>query len=150
MNKYLAGFAAGFLATLILALLMALKQHWGLMPGFDVIEDINEFFGSDYVVLGWVVHFILGTFIWGGVFAILLPVLLGPYWLKGLIYGILAWLLMMVGYMPMMEHGLFATELGLHVLIASLLLHLIYGLVLGLVYGWLPRKDKNRPLQQTV
>ncbi len=142
MNKYLVGFIAGFISTAVLSLLMMLKAQMGLMPQFNVIRDFNQFFGAETPIVGWLIHFILGTFIWGGVFALFVPVLKGAYWLRGISFGVIAWLLMMVAYMPVMTHGFFAVELGVQVMIATLVLHIIYGFVLGLTYGLLPRKIK--------
>lgn len=139
MNKYLAGFIAGFIATAVLSLLMMLKAQMGLMPQFNVVQDINLFFGAEIVLVGWIVHFLLGTFIWGGLFVLLSSVLIGAYWIRGICFGIIAWLLMMVGYMPVMDHGVFAVALGMPIMIATLVLHIIYGFVLGLIYGFLPK-----------
>lgn len=50
-------------------------------------------------------------------------------------FGVIAWLAMMIVFMPLAGHGFFAMRLGLMAAVATLLLHLIYGLVLGLVYG---------------
>lgn len=141
MNKYIAGFIAGFLATLILSFLMFLKAQVGLMPEFNVIRDINEFAGAETHAIGWIVHFLLGTFVWGEIFVLLLPVLKGTDWLRGIYFGLIAWALMMVGYMPLMGHGLFASELGLLIMLATLLLHILYGFVLGLAYGFLPKRS---------
>ncbi|QBR83469.1 hypothetical protein E3983_03270 [Legionella israelensis] len=140
MNKYLAGFIAGFVATVVLSVLMMLKEQMGLMPQFNVIQDFNQFFGTENVLVGWILHFGLGTFIWGGIFVILVPALKGSYWLRGIYFGIIAWFLMMIGYMPVMAHGFFGMNLGLQVIIATLVLHIIYGFVLGLTYGAFPKK----------
>ncbi|WP_133130760.1 DUF6789 family protein [Legionella yabuuchiae] len=140
MNKYLVGFISGFIATAVLSLLMMLKAQMGLMPQFNVIRDFNQFLGSETPIVGWIIHFLLGSFIWGVLFALLAPALMGAYWLRGISFGIIAWLLMMFGYMPVMDHGFFAAELGVQVIIATLVLHIIYGFVLGLAYGLMPKK----------
>ena len=140
MNKYFVGFLAGFIATTILSLLMILKEQMGLMPQLNVIRDFNQYLGAATPILGWIIHFILGTLVWGCLFVLLSPALNGPYWLKGIYFGIIAWLLMMVGYMPVMDHGFFAANLGVQITIATLVLHLVYGFVLGLIYGLIPKE----------
>jgi len=140
MNKYLRGIIAGLIATIFLSLLMLLKAEMGLMPQFDVIGDLSQFFAVENRIVGWIIHFIMGSVIWALIFVFIVTFLKGPYWIRGLFFGVLAWLLMMLVYMPVMGHGLFAVNLGTQVMIATLVLHLIYGIVLGLVYGWFPRK----------
>jgi len=140
MNKYLIGFIAGFIATVILSLLMMLKAQMGLMPEFNVISDFSQFFKTESPIVGWIIHFIIGSIIWGGLFALFLPFLKGAFWIKGIFFGIIAWLLMMVAYMPVMGHRTFAIELGVQVIMATLVLHIIYGFVLGLSYGFLSKK----------
>lgn len=141
MNKYIVGFISGFVATVILSVLMIMKAKIGLMPQFNVIRDFTLFFGATTPMVGWILHFILGTFLWGGIFAFLVSSLQGAFWLRGVLFGIGAWLLMMVAFMPVMQHGFFAIQLGFPVVIATLVLHLIYGFFLGLIYGWLPKID---------
>lgn len=135
MFDWIMGFISGLIATIIISGLMILKSHLGLLPELNVIQDFNLFFGSESLILAWSLHILIGTFIWGGLFVFMLPVLVGDYWFKGLLFSLIGWLFMMVGYMPVMEHGLFAQDLGLHVLFATLILHLIYGLILGLFFG---------------
>src|SRR6516164_4136093 len=55
--------------------------------------------------------------------------------LNGILFRIGAWILMMVLVMPMAGAGLFGMALGIMVPIATLVLHLIYGAVLGGTYG---------------
>jgi hypothetical protein len=73
------------------------------------------------------------------------------YWLKGLVFGVFAWLLMMVLFMPLAKAGWFGTKLGTTAAVVTLGMHLIYGLVLGVTYGmltaWFPAKpsEPSRP-----
>ena len=60
---------------------------------------------------------------------------------KGLIFGALAWLAMMIIFTPLAGHGLFALSVGPQATVATLALHLIYGAVLGGVYGLLATKQ---------
>jgi hypothetical protein len=44
----------------------------------------------------------IGAVIWGGAFALLEPRLPGgDFWVKGVVFGVGAWLIMMVAMMPM-------------------------------------------------
>ncbi|MEO8537343.1 MAG: DUF6789 family protein, partial [Betaproteobacteria bacterium] len=49
--------------------------------------------------------------------------------------GVGAWFLMMVIVMPMAGTGVFGLDLGMMAPVMTLILHLIYGAVLGGVYG---------------
>jgi hypothetical protein len=80
-------------------------------------------------------HFALGTVAWGIIYAALQASLPGAPVVKGLIFGALAWLVMMIIFMPLAGHGLFALSLGPQATVATLVLHLIYGAVLGVAYA---------------
>ncbi len=129
------GMVAGFVATLVLSALMVMKSMMGLMPELDVIAMLSKMMGSS-LSMGWVAHFVIGTIVWGGLFAWLAPYLtVGSYWLKGVLFGIVAWLMMMIAVMPMAGAGLFGMTFGIMAPIMTLVLHIIFGAVLGVVYA---------------
>ena len=59
----------------------------------------------------------------------------GSHSVKGIVFGVGAWLLMMIVVMPMAGAGLFGMNLGIMAPIMTFILHVIYGAVLGAVYG---------------
>lgn len=128
------GIAAGFAATIVLSAIMVAKQAMNVMPELDPIQMISGMFESPRAV-GWLVHFAIGTLLWGMLFAWLAPHLPGPMWLRGVIFGAGAWLVMMVVMMPMAGAGLFGLKMGAMAPVATLMLHGIFGAVLGAVYG---------------
>ena len=135
-----AGLIAGFMATVALSILMIAKSAMGLMPQLNPFEDnvhvAHVLTGLTLPLpFGWLAHFFLGTVIWGLLYAALHASLPGAPVVKGLIFGVLAWLAMMIVFMPLGGHGLFALSLGPQALIATLVLHLVYGAVLGVVYA---------------
>jgi len=135
-----AGLIAGFIATVALSIFMIAKGAMGLMPQLNPIEDIvhvAQVVTSLNLPLpfGWVGHFFLGTVIWGLIYAALHASVPGAPVVKGLIFGALAWLAMMILFMPLAGHGLFALSLGPQAAVATLVLHLVYGAVLGVVYA---------------
>jgi hypothetical protein len=98
--------------------------------------------------VAWFVHFIVGVGLWGVGFAALSPHLPGPHWARGLMFGVLAWLAMMIVFLPAAGMPVFAQGLGTTIPIVSLALHLIYGAVLGesyhLLLHYLPSEvDEN-------
>jgi hypothetical protein len=135
-----AGLIAGFIATVALSIFMIAKSAMGLMAQLNPIEDIvhvaQVLTSLDLSLpFGWVGHFFLGTVIWGLIYAALHATLPSAPVVKGLIFGALAWLAMMILFMPLAGHGLFALSLGPQAVVATLVLHLVYGAVLGVVYA---------------
>ena len=135
-----AGLIAGFIATVVLSILMVAKSSMGLMPQLNPIEDIVQvahlLTGMTLPLpFGWIGHFLLGTVVWGIIYAALQASLPGAPIVKGLFFGALAWLAMMIIFTPLAGHGVFALSLGPQATVATLVLRLVYGAVLGVVYA---------------
>jgi uncharacterized membrane protein YagU involved in acid resistance len=135
-----AGLIAGFIATVVLSIFMIAKSSVGLLPQLTPIEDIvhvaDRLTGMTLPLpFGWIGHFVIGTVVWGIIYVALQASLPGAPVVKGLIFGALAWLAMMIFFMPLAGHGLFALSLGPPATVATLVLHLIYGAVLGVAYA---------------
>ena len=141
MTNLKEGFVAGFVATIVLSALMIMKQMMGLMPELDIAKMLAGIVGAPTPIVGWVIHFIIGTFIWGGLFTVFDARLPGGHVINGMIFGTLAWVLMMVIAMPMAGAGPFGLNLGIMAPVMTLVLHLVYGAVLGWVYGALLRRS---------
>jgi len=131
------GIVAGFVATVVLSAMMLMKQSMGLMPELDPIGMISAMAGASSPAVGWISHFVIGSVGWGVGFAIVSPYLPGPYWLRGAIFAVGAWLMMMIVMMPMAGAGLFGLGLSMMAPVAALVLHIVFGLVLGGIYGLL-------------
>lgn len=130
------GMVAGVVATVVLSALMIMKSMMGLMPALNVIAMLSKMMGTSLPAAGWVAHFVIGTAVWGGMFAWLDPHLPGgSHWLKGIVFGVGAWSLMMIAVMPMAGAGLFGAHFGMMAPVMTLVLHIIFGAVLGAVYG---------------
>ncbi len=142
------GMAAGFVATVLLSILMVMKGTMGLMPQLDVIRMIAGMTGMS-AALAWGVHFLLGTVIWGGLFAWINHAIPGDtQWLRGIIFGVGAWLAMMVLVMPAAGQGLFGLQLGIMAPVMTLILHVIYGAVLGATYGGVVGLEAETPAER--
>lgn len=139
MDRIFKGMIAGFVATVVLSGMMLMKTALGLMPQLDVIAMLSRMLGApDAPAVGWAAHFLIGSLLWGGLFGWLADRLPGAsYWIRGMVLGVAAWVLMMVLVMPMAGAGLFAVGLGIMAPIATLVLHLVFGAVLGGVFGTL-------------
>lgn len=137
MQHVSKGILAGFVATLVLSALMFVKSMMGVMPELDIAKMISGMMGMPNTpLIGWAVHFMIGTILYGIAIAILDTSLPGASHVShGVIIGAIGWLVMMVMLMPMAGDGLFGIKLGIMAPVMTLVLHLIFGAVLGWVYG---------------
>ncbi|MEX2500606.1 MAG: DUF6789 family protein [Wenzhouxiangellaceae bacterium] len=134
MNNNVRGIIAGLVATVVLSVLMVVKGMMGVMPDLNVITMLASKMGGN-MVMGWAAHFVIGVLVYGLAFANLRGVLPGgSNTVKGMVLGIMGWLVMMLAIMPMMGAGIFAMNMGMMAAVATLVLHIIFGLVLGLTY----------------
>ncbi|MET4129830.1 DUF6789 family protein [Roseovarius sp. MBR-6] len=136
MTPLTAGIAAGLIATGVLSLLMIVKGMMGVMPDLNVIAMLAATMGTG-AAMGWVAHVVIGIG-YGVVFSRLSQGGdVNKAALKGIVLGIVGWAAMMTLLMPMMGKGLFGVEMASDLLIvplATLMLHVIFGAVLGATY----------------
>lgn len=147
MSNPMRGAAAGFIASLVLAGIFLFESSYGVMPEVNVFRLLVNLGGGNLgQTSAWADHFIVGTLIWGLMFGMAEPLTARPArWLKGMIFGILAWLIMMLTLMPLAGFGFFGMKLGSSVPAGMLVLHLIFGAVLGASYGLLTALFPERP-----
>jgi len=76
------------------------------------------------------------------------PSMGGPGWLRGMVFALAPWLLSILVFFPIMDAGILGKDLGAGPLpvIGNLLLHLVYGAVLGSLFAvdlesWLDDSD---------
>lgn len=134
MGQIGKGIVAGFIATVVLSIIMVIKAFMHILPAFNSVEMIHGLTGGP-LIMGWVGHFVIGALVWGTLFALLFGVLPGRNAIaKALGFSVLAWLAMMLVFMPVAGAGFFGLAIGLPVVIATLVLHLIWGVALGASY----------------
>ncbi len=137
MNKLVMGMLAGFAASVVLSVIMLVKGMMGIMPDLNVIDMLAGQMNSG-PLLGWIAHFMIGIIGYGLVYALVFAShATGGHPTRGMLLGLSGWLLMMVMLMPMMGAGIFGLQMpsGIMVPVATLILHLIFGLTLGLSYA---------------
>jgi len=127
---------AGAIGTAAMSAVMVVKAAMGVMPDLNAIHMMAKMAsGMTGMAVpaagGWVMHFLIGTVVWGGLFGLIHDRLPGSTVARGVGLAVGAWLLMMVAVMPMAGAGLFGLKLGIMAPMATLMLHLIYGVVLG-------------------
>jgi len=129
------GMIAGFAATIVLSIIMIAKGMMGLMPELNVISMLSAMMHTKPVI-GWAVHFMIGVIGWGVGFAAVFNGLPGnSSVMKGIGFAVAAWLMMMLVVMPIAGAGLFGLNMGMMAPAMTLMLHAIFGAVLGLVFG---------------
>ena len=139
MSNVKAGLIAGFVSTVVLSAMMMAKTMMGVMPELDVIHMLSAMMGAP-AAIGWIGHFMIGTLAWGGGFAVLYGLIPGSgAMLKGILFGMAAWLGMMIMVMPMAGAGFFGMSFGIMAPMMTLVLHVIFGAVLGAVYQTLSK-----------
>lgn len=134
------GILAGLAATIALSFLMYLKGMMGLMPELNVIFMLGVMaearMGLGGPAVGWALHFMIGAVLFGAIFHQLNEKLPGDSQIKkGMVFGVAAWLVMMIAVMPMAGAGMFGMALGMMAPVMTLMLHLIFGAVLGYAYN---------------
>ncbi len=128
------GILGGLAGTAVMSALMLMKSAMGVMPQLDVIHMLSGMMGVS-AAMAWVIHFMIGA-VWGALFALSYRAIPGGgSVVKGMLFGTGAWLLMMVMVMPMAGAGFFGMNLGVMAPMMTLVLHIIFGAVMGLVYG---------------
>ena len=137
MRRITKGFLAAAAATSVLSALMVMKQMMGLMPQLDLPKMIAGMMGApDTPMIAWAVHVMIGIVGYGLAIALLDSRLPGKSsLLHGVLLGLAGWLVMMIMLMPMAGAGLFGMALGMMAPMMTLVLHLIFGAVLGWTYG---------------
>jgi len=92
--------------------------------------------GLDDVYLAAGIYF-AGGLLWAVLYTLVEPHLPGPAWQRGVLFAMLPALVSLVVVLPLLGGGLFGLSLGAGPLpaIGNVLLHVIYGAILGVVYG---------------
>src|SRR5262249_21954888 len=82
--------------------------------------------------------FFAGGLLWALLYALVLePRLHGPAWRRGIEFAVLPWLVSLLIFIPLLGGGFLGLSLGAGPLpiIGNLILHVLYGAVLGVVWG---------------
>ena len=149
MKNFPKAVVAALIATIVLSLLFVMKDVMGIMPQLNLPRMIAGMMGMpDAPIAGWAVHFFIGVVVYGVALALLDEHLPGNSKIgHGVLLATVGWLMMMVVLMPMAGAGLFGLNLGISAPIMTLMLHLIFGAVLGAYYGHALARQASIPLR---
>jgi hypothetical protein len=132
MDKIGRGIIAGFLATFALSAVL------------DPMATLARTAGVLSPVMGWMLHFMVGTLLWGAGFALVHDRMRGPSWLRGIFFGVGAWLAVVIVAVVMAQFRLFRFDLTVTTPAAMLGIHMVFGALLGFVYDQLGAADDAR------
>jgi len=122
---------AGVIGTLAMTALLIAAPMMELPP-MNVGAMLGSVMGGS-LVIGWMAHFVIGivlALVYALLFVNRLP---GRGFVRGAAYGVVPWLVAQLLVMPTMGAGFFS---GSFIIAAgSLMGHLVYGAVLGAIYG---------------
>jgi uncharacterized membrane protein YagU involved in acid resistance len=125
----------GFVGTVVLTMLMYVGAPMMGIPKMDIAAMLGSMLGG--WSMGMVMHFINGVILFPLFYAsVLFSKLRGTAVTKGIAWGLTLWLVAGLMVMPTMGAGFFGTANGgLMAAAASLMGHIVYGTLLGLIAG---------------
>jgi hypothetical protein len=144
----------GLVGTIVTTALW-LAEPWLGLPRLAVGSMLSSLlavataYGPVGPALGWLIHFVVGivfAFIYATVFVGRLP---GTPLLRGLLFGSVVFLLAQVVFMPAVGAGMFSRG-DLSLLTGSLLGHLVFGGIVGVIYGVPVPTGGALPISNTV
>ncbi len=122
---------AGILGTLVMTAVGLWAAPMMGIPRMNPADMLAQQMGGS-AALGWAGHLMIGTIL-AVIYAGVSSRLAGPFALRGALFGLAPYLMAQLLVMPMMGMPLFSGSLSLAM--GSLVGHLIYGAVVGAVYG---------------
>jgi hypothetical protein len=140
------GAIGGLIGSIVLSGLFLVFTRSGVFAKLDIVTFIDRL-GSIGRPSAWVDHFIVGTLLWGPMFAGFdATTSERPRWQKGIGFGLLTWLAMMLIFMPVVGGGVFGLREGFIVPTGMLALHLTFGTTMAFVYEMLDARYPAKPL----
>lgn len=136
IRAFLGGLIGCFAATLVMRYLAPMLTGVAIdAPGL-----LGGMLGSWQA--GMAIHLLLGLIIFPLIYILMVYHLIGgPVFVRGLVFGVLLWLLSVVVVMPLAGAGVLMSNVGgMLAVIASLVAHMIYGGILGAVAGHGPMR----------
>jgi len=126
---------AGIAGTIVMTLFAATAPLMG-MPEMNVPEMLSGFMGVP-TIAGWLAHFMIGTILALAYAFVLISKLPGKPVVRGILFGLIPWFMAQILVNPMMGAGVFAvnTPAPMLMVAGSLMGHVVYGAIVGLVYG---------------
>lgn len=144
----LSAVIAGVVASLVFSLVLMMAPKMG-MPKMGIVSLLGSMFSPQTnLVVGWMMHLMMGI-VFALIYAFLWSLGIGaPTWVGGLVFGAVQWLIvgLVMGMIPMMHAGIKSGAVkapglwmtnngGLMAFMGGLVGHMIFGIVIALVYA---------------
>ena len=128
--------AGGLAGTVLMTFMMYFIAPMMLGHPMDIAAMLGGMMGGNWL-LGMAAHFMNGVIIFPLVYDfVAYKFLPGTPLLRGIIWGIVLWLVAEVVVMPMAGGGFFSANMGgMKAVMAALLGHVVYGSTLGAIAG---------------
>ena len=138
---------AGLVASLVFSMVLVMAPKMG-MPKMDIVSLLGSMFGKPNQALGWMMHLMMGV-VFALIYAFLWSNGIGAAtWTGGLVFGAAQWLVVgvVMGMIPMMHAGIKSGAVqapglwmtnngGVMAFMGGLVGHMIFGIVIALVYA---------------
>jgi uncharacterized membrane protein YagU involved in acid resistance len=142
VDSFKDGLAAGFAGTLAMSMVMLLNDRHEYIPQVHLLRDLTHMIEALTGIglplpLAFLIHLVLGSFVFGCAFAAMFGGCAGSFVVYGLLFGLALWIGVMSIVCPILGQGFFALRLGARMIPAASLLfiHELYGWVLGAAFG---------------
>lgn len=144
---------AGLVGTAAMTALLLVEPSVGL-PKVAIGQILSTALGLTPAYLtvgaatGWIIAFLVGVgfaLLYAGFFERRLP---GGALGRGALYGVLIFILAQLVFMPLVGGGVFSRG-DVEMIVGSLLGHLVYGVIVGWIYGMPAGAIRRRPGQAT-
>lgn len=126
----------GFAGTVVITIMMYVVSPMMMGMRMDIADMLGSMLGIGWT-MGMIMHFVNGTIIFPALYAFALYGWLpGSPTVKGASWGVILWLLAQTMVMPMAGAGFFSAAMGgMMAVVGSLVGHLLYGALLGVIAG---------------
>jgi uncharacterized membrane protein YagU involved in acid resistance len=132
----LKSMAGGLAGTVMMTMMMRFVAPMMLGHPMDIAGMLANMMGVSWAI-GMVAHVMNGVVIFPLAYALVaFRFLPGPPVLRGVLWGVVLWLVAEMMVMPMAGAGFFSSEIGgAKAVFAALMGHLVYGALLGFISG---------------
>ncbi len=126
----------GIVGTVVMTLMMYFAAPHMMGKPMDIAHLLADVVGAPWI-LGMLAHFGLGVVAFPLAYVLfLIDYLPGPPAVRGILWGLMLWVVAMVVVMPILGQGFFMSQgAGLKGVVASLMVHIVYGALLGAITG---------------
>lgn len=126
----------GIVGTIVMTLMMEFVAPMMVGRPMDIAALIGGMMGDNYMI-GMVMHIMMGVVLFPLVYVfVVFRFVPGPAPVRGIVWGVVLWLMAASVVMPMAGAGFFMSEIGgMKAVIAALMGHIVYGALLGAIAG---------------